>query len=89
MGATCSLEVVTYKAWFQEYLDIFTYSYAKIIALDLAIIEHHIKIWLNASAIWKKEATISTIQGHGYHWKKWQDSQIWVHLSHFLHLTSP
>ena len=43
LGASCSSEEVTsYKALFQEFCDIFAWSYIEMPRLDPSILEHHI-----------------------------------------------
>ena len=54
--ASCSLEeVAAYKALFQEFCDIFAWSYTKILGLDPSIIEHHIETWLYVAPIHQKQ----------------------------------
>ena len=38
-------KIVSYKVLFQEFHDIFAWSYVKIPGLNLAIVEHHIDTW--------------------------------------------
>jgi hypothetical protein len=43
IGAACTpQEIAAYKALFQEYRDIFTWSYTEIPGLDPSIVEHRI-----------------------------------------------
>ena len=52
LGASCSMEeVVAYKALFQEFRGIFSWSYTKIPRLDPSTMEHHINTWLNVAPI--------------------------------------
>ena len=52
LGASCSLEeVAAYKALFQEFRDIFSWSYTEMPSLDLSIMEHHIDTWPNVAPI--------------------------------------
>jgi hypothetical protein len=44
IGAACTpQEITAYKALFQEYRDIFTWSYTEMPGLDPSIVEHRIK----------------------------------------------
>jgi hypothetical protein len=55
LSATCSLEeVLAYKALFQEYWDIFSWSYTKMPGLNPTIVEHHIDTWPNVAPIHQK-----------------------------------
>ena len=46
LGASCSLEeVLAYKSLFQEFCDIFSWSYTEMPDLDPSIMEHHIDTW--------------------------------------------
>jgi hypothetical protein len=46
IGAACSLEeIIAYKALFQEYQDIFSWSYIEMLSLDSSIVEHRIDTW--------------------------------------------
>ena len=52
LGASCSLEeVAAYKALFQEFHDIFAWSYTEMPGLYLSIVEHHINIWPDVAPI--------------------------------------
>ena len=52
LGASCSSEEVNaYKALFQEFCDIFAWSYTKIPGLDPSIMEHHIDTWPNVPPV--------------------------------------
>ena len=52
LGASCSLEeVAAYKYLFQEFHDIFAWSYTKMPSLDLSIMEHHINTWPDLAPI--------------------------------------
>ena len=56
LGASCSPEeVVAYKALFQEFHDIFAWSYTEIPGLDPSIMEHHIDTWLDVAPIRQKQ----------------------------------
>jgi hypothetical protein len=44
-------EIVAYKSLFQEFPDIFAWSYIEIPRLDPAIVEHCIDSWLDVSTI--------------------------------------
>ena len=44
-------EVATYKALFQEFCDIFAWSYTKITSLYPSIMEHHINTWPDVAPI--------------------------------------
>ena len=51
-------EVAAYKALFQEFCDIFAWSYTKITGLDPSIIEHHIDTWLDVAPVCQKQRPI-------------------------------
>ena len=52
LGASYSPEeVTTYKALFQEFRNIFAWSYTKIPGLDPSIMEHHINTWPDVAPI--------------------------------------
>ena len=52
LGASCSPEeVAAYKALFQEFRDMFAWSYTKIPSLDPSIVEHQISTWPNMAPI--------------------------------------
>jgi hypothetical protein len=56
IGAACSSEeIMTYKSLFQEYQDIFSWSYMEIPRLDLSIVEHHIDTWPNIAPVRQKK----------------------------------
>ena len=44
-------EVDAYKALYQEFCDIFTYSYTEMLGLDPSIMEHHIDTWPDVAPI--------------------------------------
>ena len=44
-------EATTYKTHFQEFRDVFTWSYTKIPRIDLSIVEHHIDTWSDVSPV--------------------------------------
>ena len=51
-GASCSLEEVdAYAALFQEFHDIFSWSYNEMPILDPSIVEHHIDKWPDVAPI--------------------------------------
>ena len=59
LGASCSPEEVdAYKALFQEFHDIFAWSYTEMPDLDPSIMEHHIDTWPNVAAIHQKQRPI-------------------------------
>ena len=56
LGASCSLEEVdAYKALFQEFRDIFSWSYIEMLGLDPFITEHHIDTWPNVAPVHQKQ----------------------------------
>ena len=56
LGASCSLEEVTsYEALFQEFRDIFSWSYIEMPGLDPSIVKHHIDTWADVTPIRKKQ----------------------------------
>jgi hypothetical protein len=56
ISATCTpQEITTYKALFQEYRDIFAWSYTEMPSLDPSIIEHHINTWPNITPVHQKQ----------------------------------
>ena len=55
LGVSCSPEEVdAYTALFQEFRDIFTWSYTKIPDLDPSIMEHHIDTWPDVAPVRQK-----------------------------------
>ena len=59
LGASFSLEeVATYKALFQEFHDIFSWSYTKMPWLDPSIMEHHINTWIDVAPMRQKKRPI-------------------------------
>ena len=59
LGASFSLEEVDgYTALFQEFHDIFAWSYTEIPDLDPSIVEHHIDTWLDVAPIHPKQQPI-------------------------------
>jgi hypothetical protein len=56
LGATCFLEeIVAYIALFQEYQDVFAWSYTKMAGLDPTIVEHRIDTWPDVAPILQKQ----------------------------------
>ena len=56
LGASCSLEEVdAYKALFQEFCEIFAWSYTEIPSLDPSIMEHHIDTWPDVAPVHQKQ----------------------------------
>ena len=59
LGASCSSrEVASYKALFQEFRDIFAWSYTEMPGLDPSIVEHHIDTWTDVAPIRQKQRPI-------------------------------
>ena len=55
LGLSCSPEQVdSNKALFQEFYDIFTWSYTKMLGLDSSIVGHHIDTWPDVAPIYQK-----------------------------------
>jgi hypothetical protein len=48
-------EILAYKALFQEYRDIFTWSYTEMPGLDPSIVEHHIDTWPSITLVRQKQ----------------------------------
>ena len=56
LGASCSPEEVdAYIALFQEFRDIFAWSYTKIPSLDPSIMEHNIDTWHDVALVRQKQ----------------------------------
>jgi hypothetical protein len=56
IGDACTPQVIAaYKALFQEYRDIFTWSYTEMPSLDPSIIEHHIDTWPDITPVRQKQ----------------------------------
>jgi hypothetical protein len=56
IGAACTpQEITTYKSLFQEYRDIFAWSYTEMSGLDPSIVEHRIDTWLDITPVRKKK----------------------------------
>ena len=52
LGASCSPEeVAAYKALFQEFCNIFTWSYTEMLSLDPTIVEHHFDTWPDVAPV--------------------------------------
>ena len=59
LGASFSPEEVdAYTALFQEFCDIFTWSYIEMPGLDPSIMEHHIDTWPNVAPIYQQQLPI-------------------------------
>ena len=59
LGASCSpKEVAAYKGLFQEFHDIFSWSYIEILGLDPSIMEHHIDTWPDVAPMHQKKQPI-------------------------------
>jgi hypothetical protein len=55
IGVACTpQEIATYKALFQEYRDIFAWSYTEMPSLDPSIFEHRIDTWPDITPIRQK-----------------------------------
>jgi hypothetical protein len=55
IGATCSFEeIIAYKDFFQEYQEIFSWSYTEMSSLDPSIVEHRIDTWPDITPVRKK-----------------------------------
>jgi hypothetical protein len=56
IGAVCSpKEITAYKALFQEYRDIFSWSYTEMPGLDPSIVEHRIDTWPDITPVLQKQ----------------------------------
>ena len=56
IGATCTpQEITAYKALFQEYRDIVSWSYTEMPDLDPSIVEHRINTWLDITPFLQKQ----------------------------------
>jgi hypothetical protein len=56
IGAACTpQEIAAYKALFQEYRDIFTWSYTEMPGLDPSIVEHRIDTWPDITPVRQKQ----------------------------------
>jgi hypothetical protein len=56
IGTSCSPEeIIAYKSLFQEYLDIFAWSYMEMSILDPSIVEHRINTWPNITLVCQKQ----------------------------------
>ena len=59
LGASCSpKEIDAYIALFQEFHDIFSWSYIEMPNLDPSIMEHHINTWHDVAPICQKKRPI-------------------------------
>jgi hypothetical protein len=59
IGAACSPEeIIAYKALFQEYRDIFSWSYTEMPGLDPSIVEHRIDTWLDITPVRQKKCPL-------------------------------
>jgi hypothetical protein len=56
IGAACTpQEITAYKSLFQEYRDIFSWSYTEMPGLDPAIVKHRIDTWLDITPVRQKQ----------------------------------
>jgi hypothetical protein len=56
IGAACTPQkIATYKALFQEYRDIFAWSYTEMPCLDPSIVEHRINTWPDITPVHQKQ----------------------------------
>jgi hypothetical protein len=56
IGAACTTEEITaYKALFQEFRDIFTWSYTEMPGIDPSIVEHRIDTWPDVTPVRQKQ----------------------------------
>jgi hypothetical protein len=56
IGAACTpQEITAYTTLFQEYRDIFAWSYMEMPSLDPSIVEHHIDTWPDITPVHKKQ----------------------------------
>jgi hypothetical protein len=56
IGAACThQEVTAYKALFQEFRDIFAWSYTEMPGLDPSIVEHRIDTWPDITPVRQKK----------------------------------
>jgi hypothetical protein len=56
IGVACTpQEITAYKALFQEYRDIFSWSYTEMPSLNPSIVEHCIDTWLDITPIRQKQ----------------------------------
>ena len=59
LGASCSSEeFVAYNTLFQEFWDIFAWSYTEMSGLYPSIMEHHIDTWTDVVPIFQKQRSI-------------------------------
>jgi hypothetical protein len=59
ISAACSPEeLIAYKSLFQEYRDIFSWSYTEMPDLDPSIVEHHIDTWPDITHVRKKKCPL-------------------------------
>ena len=59
LGGACSPEeVASYKTLFQEFCDIFAWSYTEMYGLDPSIVEHRIDTWLDVAPVFQKQRPI-------------------------------
>jgi hypothetical protein len=56
IGVACTpQEIAAYKALFQEFRDIFAWSYTEMPGLDPSIFEHHIDTWSDITPVRQKQ----------------------------------
>jgi len=59
IGAACPPEdILAYKVLFQEYRDIFTWSYMEIPSFDPSIVKHHIDTWPDITLVRQKKCPL-------------------------------
>jgi hypothetical protein len=86
IGAACSPEeLIAYKALFQEYQDIFSWSYMEMPDLDPSIVEHRIDTWPNVTPVRQKQRPLhpSKVVAIKAEIDKLRDC--WFHLPHCVH----
>ena len=87
LGTSCSLEEVdSYTTLFQEFHDIFSWSYTEMLGLDPSIVEHHIDTWPDVAPICQKQWPIHpSIQSGCSESRDREAAHNRIHLSHCIH----
>jgi hypothetical protein len=83
IGAACTpQEITTYKSLFQEYRDIFAWSYTEMPGLDPSIVEHRIDTWPDITPVRQKQRPLHPSKAAA----QLTNYACWVHLPHRLYL---
>jgi hypothetical protein len=87
IGVACSPEELTaYKALFQEYQDIFSWSYTEMPDLDPSIVEHRIDTWPDVTPVRQKKCPLHPSKAWLSKLKLTNYVHCRVHIPHRIHV---